>query len=150
MNITPFDVRLATNSDALNLVMLKTQVWLHTYATEGVRNEFSNYIISTFTKENMLKSIQNRHMNILVAEQNEHLVACAEIDYKAKCPENCGEAPELTVLYVSEHFTNKGVGFSLLKECESLVCQNGFDGLWLTVYYQNKRAIDFYKHQGFK
>lgn len=87
---------------------------VYTHAVKGIRTELSDYIYSAFTKENIRQSIQDEQMNVLVAEQDEHQVACVEIDCKTQCLENLVTAPEVTVLYVPEHFTGKEIGFSSL------------------------------------
>jgi ribosomal protein S18 acetylase RimI-like enzyme len=37
----------------------------------------------------------------------------------------------------------------LLAECERAAKQLGFNKVWLTVYYKNTKAIDFYAGQNF-
>jgi ribosomal protein S18 acetylase RimI-like enzyme len=143
-------IRQAEESDSLNLCMLKIQVWLHTYATEGIRSEFSEYLSEEFTREKMRKMLMDKDKITLVAEQEGHLLACVELDWKSYNSNCDGNAPELTVLYVSEHFHGQGVGFQLLSEMERLVREAGCAGLWLTVFHENVRAIAFYERQDYK
>jgi hypothetical protein len=46
------NLRLANLDDATNLVVLKQQVWVSTYAIEGIQKEYSVYLLDIFTLEN--------------------------------------------------------------------------------------------------
>ncbi len=43
-------IREAVEEDCINLAVLSLQVWLDTYAIEGIRIEYSKYVISNFTE----------------------------------------------------------------------------------------------------
>ena len=49
-----FQIRSGRPGDARRLAVLATQVWLHTYATDGVTDEISQYVLSEFTVERFL------------------------------------------------------------------------------------------------
>lgn len=42
---------LAGPTDAANLAALSIEVWLHTYARDGIRQAFSDYVLREFTAE---------------------------------------------------------------------------------------------------
>ena len=148
--ITNIKIRKAELTDTLNLSVLKKQVFISTYAINGIRKDFSEYINTEFTVNNTENAINNKNNIILIAESNGFMVGCAEISLLSNCPEIKDNSPELTILYVFEHFKGKGVGWSLISEAENLVKEKGFSGLWLTVYHLNENAISFYKRQNYK
>lgn len=43
-------IRVARKQDAINLAVLSMQVWLETYAQEGIRSEYSHHVLNTFTE----------------------------------------------------------------------------------------------------
>lgn len=149
-NMNGITIRKAIKSDALNLSVLKNQVFISTYAIDGIREDFSKYISQEFSVEKIENELNDENKIVLLAENKEFLIACAEIDLKNNCPEVNDNSPELTVLYVFEHFKGKGVGYALISEAEKLVKEKGFSGLWLTVYHQNRNALSFYKRQYYK
>ncbi len=148
--ITSIKIRKAELNDALNLSVLKKQVFISTYAINGIRKDFSEYINTEFTVNNTENAINDKNNIILIAESNGFMVGCAEISLLSNCPETKDNIPELTILYVFEHFKEKGVGYSLISEVENLVKEKSFPGLWLTVYHLNENAISFYKKQKYK
>ncbi|RXQ88473.1 GNAT family N-acetyltransferase [Ancylomarina salipaludis] len=144
------EIRQANIDDALNIKYLKTQVWLHTYATQGVCNEYTEYLDANFTVENCLKKIEDKSKFCLVAEQNGFLIAYCELDFTAISPENKQNIAEMTILYVSEHFHGQGIGKALIIEAEKRLASLGRYTYWLSCYIENKNAIEFYKYLGFK
>ena len=148
--MNPVNIRQATLADAKNLTILKQQVWVATYAVEGIKKEFSDYLLKEFTLEKTEKSIQNTLNITLLAEINGHLTGCIEISTCTKCPVPSADGlPEITFLYVLEAFTGKGVGKMLLNEALKTIKELNFSTTWLTAYYKNTRALAFYQKHGF-
>lgn len=144
-------IRSADIIDIENITVLKQQVWISTYAVEGIRSEFSNYVLSEFTSKNIRKTILDREKKILIAEIDNHIIGCVEIDFNSKCPIPIGQNyPEITELYVLERFSGIGVGSELLVEVMAVLRKRNITNTWLTVYHKNERALEFYKKKDFK
>lgn len=143
-------IRKALNKDALNLKFLKTQVWLHTYATKGINDEYTEYLEADFTYENCLRSISDKNKYCLVAEENNFLIAYCEVNFEAIHPDTKENFAEMTVLYVSEHFYGRGIGKALVIEAEKHLYSKGISNYWLSCFIENQNAIDFYTYLGFK
>jgi ribosomal protein S18 acetylase RimI-like enzyme len=142
--------RKAELADALRLSVLYKQVYIQTYATEGVTTEFANFISKQFAVEKIENTIINHPDNIILAVYKDNLVGVAEIELNKKCPVNNIIGPELNKLYVLEWFCGMGVGHGLLKEIEKIVSGKGIKEMWLWVYILNERAISFYERQGYQ
>lgn len=143
-------IRKANLDDVLNLAVLKQQVWIATYAEEGIRTEFSRYVLDKFTFENIQKTIQDKNRVIYIAENNNHLIGCVEIALNEKCPiEIKTDCPEIAVLYVLERFKGKGIGKFLLRKTIEHIKELGHKSVWLTVYHKNHRALEFYHRNDF-
>lgn len=143
-------IRRAELTDLENLSVLKQQVWISTYATEGLTEEFSRYVLSEYSLENERKSITDKNKQILVATINECMVGCSEVLLSPKKPTNLVEpCLEISTLYILERFQGIGVGKQLLTECIKNIEQMHFDKVWLTVYFKNEKAIEFYTSQNF-
>ena len=143
-------IRLAQPADAKNLAALAIQVWLHTYAYNGIRSLLSDYVFTEFTEEKFLQLIAAPDQCILVAEVNAHLVGYARLHFGAARSDVLHTSTELATLYVQEHFTRRQIGTALLAACAqqaSQRCDN--PAFWLTVNHQNTRAISFYEKLGY-
>lgn len=141
-------IRQATPADAEILAAMATQVWLHTYATEGISTVIARYVLAEFSAAKFAAIVSHEHSAVLVAEVNAHAVGYALLNVGAACVSG-GSFVEVASLYVQEHFTGKGIGSALLRECQELAQQRtGSAAVWLTVNAKNYPAIAFYKKHG--
>lgn len=142
--------RKANKTDVNKLSILYKTVYIQTYGTEGVSDEFANFIIKQFSVERLQNLIEKNPDTIIVADYNSNLVGVAEIEFNKQCPINNIVAPELNKLYILEWFCGKGVGSKLLAEAEKVVKAKGINEMWLWVLVTNSRAISFYEKQNYK
>lgn len=144
-------MRLATRSDAIRLSALATQVFLHTYATEGVTDDLSSYALSAFSPSSFERTISDSSSAILIEEAGDGVVAFLEVSFDTPCPANPELRTEVTRLYVQEHFSRRGIGTRLLDECRRLTGDRvGNPALWLSVFAGNNKAFEFYTSCGFR
>ena len=62
-----------------------------------------------------------------------------------------GPAPvELVRIYLERDAIGKGYGSKLLRACLGTAGRGGFETIWLGVWEQNDRAIQFYESWGFR
>lgn len=143
-------IRKATREDVLNLSVLKKQVFISTYALNGINKDFSSHITKAFSENEILNNIEDPEKIVLLAEKHGFLIGCAEIGINSTCKETNNSSPELMVLYVFEHVKGQGVGYSLITDSERIAKEMKFPGLWLTVYHKNNEAIKFYLRQSYR
>ncbi len=67
-------IRNAKSEDAINLATLSIQVWLDSYATDGIRKEISQHVLTSFTESYFSELIVCQDYGILVYEEKEYLV----------------------------------------------------------------------------
>ena len=136
-------VREATKDDCAKLALLSIRVWLDTYAKEGIKTEYADYVLSTFTADYFLGILNNTKYRVLVSEENEilHGYVMVNLDSNYQTPESGFEVEKL---YVDGLFKGKGVGKKLLK---SVGDQFGRQ-YWLYTWVKNE-SNGFYEHLGF-
>lgn len=137
-------IRKAQKSDCLNLAALSLQVWLQTYATEGLRLKISQYALSTFTELHFQTILSNDPCDIWVYIKEDHLVGFAAVDLASHFNDNANGF-EVTTLYVSEHFQGQGIGRQLL---DKIKAHYGLP-FWLSTWVHNFKAIHFYNNLQF-
>lgn len=140
----------AKNSESKLLAVLFKTVYINTYGTEGVTDEFANFIEKQFAPTKIENDFENGHSSLWVAKYNNNPVGVLQIVYKNPCPVTNKLLPEINKLYILTHFSGKGIGQKLMKVAEQELIQNGHKVVWLWVLDTNKRAIDFYGKQGYK
>jgi len=112
-------IRRGQSQDASLLAVLAAQVWLHTYATEGITSDIANYVLSEFTPARFLSLMNDPACGLFVAEDGQNLVGLAVVKFGVSCPGGNSSTTELQTLYVQEHFVGRGVGKSLLQAVEA-------------------------------
>ena len=142
-------IRIGRASDAENLTALTIEVWLHTYATEGISSTISHHVLTEYTPNKFEELLRNPGSLILVAETNNHLIGYALVAFDISGPSK-DLTTELATLYVQEHFLRRGVGSALLQAVhEETKKRTGSPRIWLTVNARNAGAIAFYQSRGF-
>ena len=144
-------VRPATPADALCLGVLSTQVFLDTYASQGIRPALANEVLAQHSVAAYEALLADPGVTLLVAECDGHLVGFSQVRSDvghALVPE--AAAAELDRLYVHERFTDRGVGRDLLRHAEKAAAARGADTLWLTAWEGNARALAFYSRRGYE
>jgi ribosomal protein S18 acetylase RimI-like enzyme len=142
-------IRRGTHRDARCLSVLSTQVWLHTYATEGIRPAIARYVQEHLSPSALALQLERSEVLFLVAEIGGNLVGYASGESGVPCPLRADALAYLDKLYVSEHFHGEGVGRELLSRFRAELAQRaGNDALWLTVNSRNRDARTFYERQG--
>ncbi|MDM4767179.1 GNAT family N-acetyltransferase [Pelomonas sp. SE-A7] len=144
-----YQIRIGRAADANRLAVLATQVWLHTYATDGISDLTAQYILSELTPAKYSQSLSEPSTYFFVAERGQDLIGFAAVKFGAQCPAEASSAVELKTLYVQEHHIGHGVGRALLQAAEAKAHEQSESKLWLTVNARNDRAIAFYDRQGY-
>jgi diamine N-acetyltransferase len=136
--------------DAENLAALAIQVWLQTYATDGISSTISRYVLSEFSVDRFQALLSAKSSQVFVAEVGESLVGYAVVSVETLCPEPTSARVELSTLYIQEPFARNGFGSSLLRQAESWAKQHANSSVWLTVNSKNVRAITFYAKHNYR
>jgi GNAT superfamily N-acetyltransferase len=143
-------LRAATPDDALCLSVLAMQVFLDTYAKDGIRLQIAREVLSSYSQTEFAEAISASRSRIEVAEVKGHMVGFAQVTFGAGqelAP--AGVQAELLRLYVQEPFTGAKVGTHLLNWAEHIAAENGATVLWLTPWVHNHRALAFYARRGY-
>lgn len=150
LNMRPSpSIRVAQTQDASRLAVLAVQVWLHTYATEGISRDIAEYILSDLSPQKYLALLSDPSSHVLVAERGENLIGLAVVKFGVPCPASERSSTELETLYVQEPFVSQGVGKLLLQAAQAKAREHVNTALWLTVNAKNSRAIAFYQNLGY-
>jgi len=143
-------LRPATVDDALCLGVLGTQVFLDTYATQGIRPSLAREVLAGFSTESCAALLRSPGVRVCVAEHDGHLIGFSELrPGAAHALAPAGTQSELRRLYVQAPFAGRGVGAALLREAEREASAAGTEVLWLTSWSQNQRALSFYARCGY-
>ncbi|MFY8299592.1 GNAT family N-acetyltransferase [Pseudoalteromonas sp. SS15] len=111
------NIRKASEQDITCLSVLSSKVWLATYAKEGVKSEYADFVVHNFNTGSILQDINSPNKTVLVAEQEGilqgYLLANRQSNYK----DQSKFGYEIERLYVDAQFKGQGIGKALLQRC---------------------------------
>lgn len=137
-------MRLAATDDALCIGALATQVYLDTYAPEGMRADLAREVQSLFSTAAIAAQLAKPDTRFLLAEVGGRLVGFLELALHAPCPLADAADAEIVRLYLHRNFQRHGLGRSLCDQAQALARSR----LWLSAWAGNAQALAFYRATG--
>ena len=137
------------------LAALAIEVWLQTYAKQGIPALYADHVLGQYTIAAMTEQIEAKSSHVWVASNIDPTLGDALLGYlvweeQATAPFDACPASEITTLYIRERHKRLGLGSALLQACYREAVGRGLDALFLTVNDENMPAIAFYRHMGFE
>jgi ribosomal protein S18 acetylase RimI-like enzyme len=145
------EFRRGTPDDALCLGVLAMQVFLDTYANEGIRPALAREALSGYMPEAFAPRLEQPATFFVLAEQSAHLVGFAEVVLDSEPPAaSLGRGAELVRLYVQRRLKRRGLGSALIAHAEARAAERSAACLWLTAWSGNAGALAFYAARGYE
>lgn len=136
--------------DAATISALAIQVFLDTYATEGIRPELAREALREYCTQAFECRLCEAKRRFLLAMRGDALLGFAELHTEAQAaPAGNLVGAELIRLYVQPAMQGQGIGGRLLRAAEQLAQDADARSVWLTVWSGNHRAQKFYARKGY-
>jgi diamine N-acetyltransferase len=146
----PITLRAAAPGDAPTIAALAIQVFLDTYATEGVRPDLAREALREYSPEAFDARLREPPRRFVLAERGTGLLGFAELLLQdLPAPAGGAGGAELVRLYVQPVAQGQGLGARLMHAAEAMAAQAGLPALWLTAWEGNHRALAFYARVGY-
>lgn len=144
-----YKIRKAKKDDAKIIAALGVQVWLETYANNGIKPKFLDYLFDRFQVKDWEKIIESPEHVVLVSIAEDGICGFLRVNLKSPCSINSSFTAELDPIYIMGSQKGKGLGKLLLNNLNTELQSLKIHDYWFTVWIGNKSAISFYKHLGF-
>lgn len=144
-------IREATIEDAWIIADISHQTFYETFAPYNTKEDMNKFLNQQFTKGKLVLEVGSRENIFLLAYDNDNIAGYVKIrDQRAPLSLGDANALEIARLYAMTEMIGKGIGSKLMKACVDLAKGKKKDYLWLGVWENNQRAIDFYTKWGFE
>jgi GNAT superfamily N-acetyltransferase len=144
-------LRVADASDALCIGVVGTQVFLDTYAPDGIRPTLAREVLDHFSTAAIAALLRAPATTFVVAEAAGHVLGFVQWTRGAtQALVQADRAVELDRLYVLPRFNGQGIGTLLLRHAETQAATQGASALWLTAWVGNHHALAFYARRGYQ
>ena len=126
------------------------QVWVDNYAKTGIHPAIARYVLDTFTPAKFATMLLDPYTLILLAERGRHVIGMTVVALGNRT-DHCDAATQAEIdrLYVQEPFCNSGIGAQLIAAVQGELETRKIAAVWLEVWIENERALNFYARHAF-
>ncbi|MCY7410538.1 MAG: GNAT family N-acetyltransferase [Chitinophagales bacterium] len=147
---TGYFILRADVTDAPLLSKLATETFHEAYREMTDVAEMEIFLQTKYNIENCTAELQNPDMEFYIVYDLEKDAGYFMLD-KSRKPEqlqnlNC---IELSRIYARKEYWGKKCGKLMIEQAINFARRKNYEAIWLQVWEENKRAIEFYKHFGF-
>ena len=144
-------IRIANIADAELVADMSRQTFYDFFATQNKKEDMDKFMNEQFTKEALMKEVGAERNIFLLAYDGGQPAGYVRMRENNIPPElGIKKAIEIARIYAIQSVTCKGVGSALMQKCIDIAMGKKCPVIWLGVWKQNQRAIDFYKRWGFE
>jgi len=141
-------IRKARPADAASLSVLATEVWLDTYAVDGITPPFAAHVLDAYSRARFEKMLDDPAVRLHVAARGDSLLGYVKVNLSPEPPSpTCGTG-ELETLYIRRHHQLLGIGRKLFRCAMDCLKAKGHEQAFVTVFEDNRPAIAFYDRLG--
>jgi ribosomal protein S18 acetylase RimI-like enzyme len=144
-------IRLATSKDAEIIADLSRQTFYETFASQNTTSDMEKFMNEQFTREKLIQEVSEPWLVFFLAFMDNEPVGYVKMRDAAVPSELVGQScMEIARIYSVQNMIGKGVGKKLMQASHDVAAQRKKQILWLAVWKENQKAIDFYGRWGFK
>ena len=139
-----------TLSDIKMLQKISRETFLETFSAENTGENMTKYLNEAFSEQKLSDELINKESQFYFAVLNGDVIGYLKLNVGQSQTElRDGKALEIERIYVLKEFHGKSIGQLLYTKALQAARQINADYVWLGVWEENLRAINFYKKNGF-
>ena len=150
---------MAMNSIAIKKIGLEQLVPLQeigrktfydTFFESDSEESMKAYLATSFSTEKLTAELENPNSEFYFATQNEVVIGYLKVNFgPAQTELQDGNSLEIERIYVLQDYHGKKVGQLLFEKAIAIAKDNSCSYVWLGVWEENHRALQFYSKNGF-
>ncbi|HJS00189.1 MAG TPA: GNAT family N-acetyltransferase [Flavobacterium sp.] len=138
------------SNQVYQLQAIGKQTFLETFAEVNSEENMKSYLEKEFAIEKLQAQLNNKDSAFYFATLNDNVIGYLKINFGQSQTElKDNKALEIERIYVLKEFHGKKVGQLLYNKAIQIAKEKNADYVWLGVWEENTRAINFYKKNGF-
>ena len=143
-------IRAISISDLPQLQKIGKTTFAETFTEHNTKEDLDKYLEESFSNEKLSSELNTPNSSFYFAEIEHNVVGYLKINFGASQTElKDNEALEIERIYVLQAFHGKKIGQALYEKAISIAKEMKVKYVWLGVWEQNNKAIQFYKKNGF-
>lgn len=139
-----------TSTRVYQLQAIGKQTFLKTFAEVNSEENMKSYLEKEFAIEKLQAQLNNKDSAFYFATLNDNVIGYLKINFgQSRTELKDNKALEIERIYVLKEFHGKKVGQLLYNKAIQIAKEKNADYVWLGVWEENTRAINFYKKKWF-
>lgn len=136
--------------DVEQLQKIAKQTFFDTFSPDNTEENMTQYMAKGFTIEKLTAEIKNENSEFFFALSDEEVIGYLKVNFgDAQTELQDKNSLEIERIYVSKDFHGKKVGQILYDKALEIAKDKNVEFVWLGVWEENLRAVQFYKKNGF-
>lgn len=143
-------VQRVTLNDIDQLQKIGKQTFFETFSAENTEENMTKYLQEGFSIEKLTAELENKNSELYFAILDGNIIGYLKLNFGQSQTElKDNKALEIERIYVLKDFYGKYVGQLLFRKAMDIARQKSVNYVWLGVWEENQRAINFYKKNNF-
>ena len=148
--MTEIKIKKITLDDIDQLQKIGRQTFYETFSTGNTEENMTKYLDEGFSDEKLTTELNDKNAEFYFATLDENVIGYLKLNFGQSQTElQDDKGLEIERIYVLKDFHGKSVGQLLYDKAIEIAKQKKSDYVWLGVWEENPRAINFYKKNGF-
>lgn len=144
------EIKQVTLNDIVELQQIGKQTFYETFSTGNTKENMTNYLNEGFSIEKLTAELNDKNAEFYFATLDNNVIGYLKLNFGQSQTElQDDKALEIERIYVLKEFHGKKVGQVLYEKAIEIAKHKNADYVWLGVWEENPRAINFYKKNGF-
>lgn len=148
--MTEVEIKKVTFNDIDRLQNIGRQTFFDTFSEGNSEENMSKYLEEGFSTVKLTAELADKNVEFYFATLGTDVIGYLKLNFgKSQTELKDDKALEIERIYVLKEYHGKSVGQLLYSKAIQIAKQNGVDYVWLGVWEENPRAINFYRKNGF-
>ncbi|MFD2872816.1 GNAT family N-acetyltransferase [Mucilaginibacter ximonensis] len=129
---------------------ISVSTFTETFASVNSAQNMANYLANNLSKQKLADELNTTGSEFYFAILNQQIIGYLKINTgKAQTELKEANSLEIERIYISKEYHGKKAGQFLYESAVQIAAEKSADYIWLGVWEHNRRAISFYRKNGF-
>ena len=145
-----FEIKKIGLDQLVPLQEIGRKTFYDTFFESDSEESMKAYLATSFSTEKLTAELENPNSEFYLATQNEVVIGYLKVNFgPAQTELQDGNSLEIERIYVLQDYHGKKVGQLLFEKAITIAKDNSCSYVWLGVWEENHRALQFYSKNGF-
>ena len=145
-----FEIKKIGLDQLVPLQEIGRKTFYDTFFESDSEESMKTYLATSFSTQKLTAELENPHSEFYFATQNEVVIGYLKVNFgPAQTELQDGNSLEIERIYVLQDYHGKKVGQLLFEKAIAIAKDNSCSYVWLGVWEENHRALQFYIKNGF-